>query len=87
MFGAEFFDFPLWWLFPLVMIVLCYFMMRRGMGSMMCGFGSRGADTRRIKASDSAMDILDKRYVLGEINKEEYEEKKRTMGSNSISHR
>jgi uncharacterized membrane protein len=42
----------------------------------MCGFGSRSTDSHRISASDSARDILDKRYALGEINKEEYAEKK-----------
>jgi uncharacterized membrane protein len=29
--------------------------------------------------SESAREILDKRYSLGEINKEEYEEKKRAI--------
>jgi uncharacterized membrane protein len=53
--------------------------MRGQKGSMMCGFGSPGGDNRRISASDSAMDVLDKRYAIGEINKEEYEEKKRTL--------
>ena len=45
----------------------------------MCGFGSRSADSHRISSSDSASDILDKRYALGELSSEEYEEKKRTL--------
>jgi putative membrane protein len=79
MLGAETFDFPLWWIWPLVMIALCYFMMRGRRGSMMCGFGSRDTDSGPIKDSDSAMEILDKRYALGEINREEYEEKKQAL--------
>jgi len=79
MFWSEFFDFPFWWIFPLVMIVLCFFMMRGRKGSMMCGFGSRDAESDRINTSDSAMDILEKRYALGDINKEEYEEKKNAL--------
>jgi len=79
MFGSEFFNSSLWWIFPLVMIALCFFMMRGRKSSMMCGSGSRDAEGDRIDASDSAMDILDKRYALGEINKEEYEEKKNAL--------
>jgi putative membrane protein len=79
MLGAEAFDFSLWWICPVVMIALCYFMMRRGRGSMMCGFGSHDTDSGSVKDSGSAMDILDKRYALGEINKEEYEEAKETL--------
>jgi uncharacterized membrane protein len=35
--------------------------------------------TPAIAPSDSAREILDKRYALGEINKEEYEEKRKDI--------
>jgi uncharacterized membrane protein len=79
MFGSEFFSPSLWWIFPILMIALCFFMMRGRKGSMMCGFGSRDTNIQQISASDSAIDILDKRYALGDISKEEYEAKKRTL--------
>ena len=45
----------------------------------MCGFGFRNKDRHHISTSNSATDILDKRYAYGEIDKEEYEEKKKTL--------
>jgi uncharacterized membrane protein len=71
MLGSEDFAISFWWIFPIVIIVLCLFMMRGGMGCM------RGR--HRSGSSDSAVEILNKRYVLGEIDKKEYDEKKRTI--------
>jgi len=79
MYGLELGDFSFWWIVPIFMIILCFLMMRGRRGSMMCGFGSSDTDSKQTRTSDSAMDILDKRYASGEINKVEYEEKKRTL--------
>ncbi len=77
--GSEFGDFSFWWLFPFVMIALCFFMMRGRRGGSICGFDSQHKERNLINGSDSPMDILDKRYVLGEISEEEYKEKKRIL--------
>ena len=75
MLGWESFGYAFWWIFPIIMIVLmivfCLFMMRGFMGCM------RGS--HRSGSSDSAMDILNKRYASGEVDKNEYEEKKKAI--------
>lgn len=68
-----------WWIIPLAMMALCFFMMMGRKGSMMCGFGSQGHDEHFIKSTDSATDIRDKRFARGEIDKTEYEDKKKAL--------
>jgi uncharacterized membrane protein len=70
-------------MFFVLMIVILIFMMRRGgMGCMwrdrmMDRSEFRDAMTRsRGESSDTALEILNKRFARGEIDKQEYEEKK-----------
>ena len=78
MFAAELCNFSYWWIFPVILIALCFFMMRGRKGSMMCGFGPRDPN-RSISDSDSAKEILEKRFALGELDQKEYEEKKNVL--------
>lgn len=82
--GLESFWVSYWWVFPLVLMILCCFGMRGRRGTGICGFRSWGTDAREIHPMDSAIDILDKRYALGEISREEYEERKRTIGQGRV---
>ena len=77
-----------WWARRLVVMMLImglffFFMMsmmRRRKGNMMyCLPLFRKAESTSHTASNSARDILDIRYASGEINAEEYEEKKRNL--------
>jgi len=71
-YGEVWNGFHWWWLIPIAMMVLCFFMMRGRGGCMV-------RNVRSPHAGESARDILDKRYALGEIGKDEYEEKKRAI--------
>ena len=79
MYGSEWCAFSWWWIFPVIMMLLCFFMMRGRRGAMMCGFGPRGRYGKQRRDADSAMDILARRYAAGDIDKAEYEEKRRTL--------
>jgi len=82
MYGSELIDFSFWWIVPIVMMILC-FMMRRRRGTMTGGFGPCSRNWYQAKTAESAMDILDRRYASGDIEKFEYEERKRTLAGST----
>ena len=68
--------FSWWWFMPIFMI-LFWGLVIWGIVAMVRGLsGSRGSDSSRV---DSALEVLKKRYARGEIDKEEYEEKKKDL--------
>jgi uncharacterized membrane protein len=77
--GSELCVFSFWWIIPIVMMILCFFMMRGRKWTMMGGFGPCNRSWHQTKGAEAPMEILDKRYASGEIEKAEYEEKKRTL--------
>ena len=70
--GYEFFA-SYWWIFPVVMFLLCFFFMRKCHSRRLCGFSEYD------RSGASAMGILNKRYAQGEIDQDEYEEKKKSL--------
>ncbi len=79
MFYSDLSCFSFWWIIPIFLVIMCFFMIRSRRGSMICGFGSRNIGDDQTMDSYTAMEILNKRYALGQINKDEYEEIKRSL--------
>ncbi len=68
-----------WWWFMPIFFVLFWGLVIWGIVALVRGLsGSRGSDSAPPTA-DSALEVLKRRYALGEINKEEYEEKKKDL--------
>ena len=66
--GGAWFGMGIWWILIVVLLVA---------GGSILFRGPR--DDRATDASTSARDILDARYARGEIDMQEYEEKKRKL--------
>ena len=78
-----------WWLMPVTIMVfmmaLCFFGMRRGgFWSMDNSESIRGCWFPRWDGSASAIEILNRRYARGEIQKEEYEQKRRDLERDQV---
>ncbi len=72
---------PLWIIFPIIGLIMMFFMIMiisRGMGGL---FGSdRGSrDNPPTRSGGSPLDILKERYARGKITKAEYEEMQRDL--------
>jgi len=76
MFGWEVGCAGFWWIFPLVFMLICFFMMR-GCGCM-SGWHRDGRSGGN-NSNESAEDILRKRYAQGEIDLERFEEMKKNI--------
>lgn len=69
--GHGFFGGGLMWLFWIVLIVVLVW----GISAAVGGGGNSGSGT----SSKSALEILKERYARGEIDREEFEQKKRDL--------
>jgi len=73
------------WIFPMVMMLIMLFVVSRifGRGSSFKPPWSQDSNRHQIEStgSESALEILKKRYAKGEVTKEEFEEMKRELSS------
>lgn len=79
--GPEGFVFQGWWIIPIIFMLLMMLFMFFGRGRR--GFGPNkffDMNKNNVKdSSESALDILNKRYAKGEISKSEYDEMKSNL--------
>ena len=79
--GPEYFGGGGMWIFPIIMLIvmLVVIYLIFGRDRIAPPWHYNNSHYHREDSSDKALDILKQRYVKGEINKEEFEEKKRIL--------
>jgi len=78
--GSENFGIGGWWIIPVIcMLVMFFFMMFRRGGFRPPWGQNSDRHHGESKDSESAIDILKKRYAKGEITKEEFEQMKKDL--------
>ncbi len=68
-----------WGLFMPVFMILFWGLIIWGVVALVRGAGWQGNTNPGSSQADSALEVLKKRYARGEINKAEYEEKKKDL--------
>jgi len=68
------------WIFPVIFLLVFVFFMRGMFGQNNNSNNYGSGDGSSSHRSESAREILDKRFAKGEINKDEYEEMKKALG-------
>ena len=69
------------WIIPIVMMILCFFMFRAGFGRRggCFPFGNDERDKQSGGEVESPLEILKRRYARGEITKAEFEDMKQNL--------